>query len=109
MRADELVRALRPGLDGALTERHDSDYALRRLVWNGMIDRTPAVIVWARSVADVQRTIAVAGEARSLLAVRCGGHSFPGFSTCDDGIVLDLSSPTREVVDAEKRTATTRA
>jgi FAD/FMN-containing dehydrogenase len=101
----ELVKALGPALDGALIESHDSDYARWRLVWNGMIDRRPAVIVRARSVADVQRTIAVAADARCPLAVRCGGHSFPGFSTCDDGIVLDLSSLNRVAVDAERRTA----
>lgn len=101
----ELVRALGPALDGALIERHDSDYARRRLVWNGIFDRWPAVIVRARSVADVRRTIAVAAEARCLLAVRCGGHSLPGFSTCDDGIVLDLSSLNQVAVDAEKRVA----
>jgi FAD/FMN-containing dehydrogenase len=105
MMGAELIRALGPALDGALIERHDSDYARWRLVWNGMFDRRPALIVRARSVADVQRTIAVAGEARSLLAVRCGGHSLPGFSTCDDGIVLDLSSLNRVAVDAERQIA----
>jgi FAD/FMN-containing dehydrogenase len=100
-----LVRALGPQLDGALIDSHDSDYAQARLVFNGMIDRRPAAIVRARSMADVRRTVAAAGEAGSLLAVRCGGHSFPGFSTCDDGIVLDLSSLNRVAVDAERRIA----
>jgi FAD/FMN-containing dehydrogenase len=63
------------------------------------------VIVRARNVADVQRTIGVAVEAGSLLAVRCGGHSFPGFSTCDDGIVLDLSSLNGVTIDSHVRRA----
>jgi FAD/FMN-containing dehydrogenase len=64
-----------------------------------VIDRRPAAIVRAQSVADVRRTIEVAAEAGSLIAVRCGGHSFPGFSTCDEGIVLDLSAMNRVVID----------
>jgi hypothetical protein len=95
-----LIQALdASGLDGSVVDSHDRRYERWRRVWNGVIDRRPAVIVRARSVADVKRTIAVAGEAGSLIAVRCGGHSFPGFSTCDGGIVLDLSAMSRVVID----------
>ena len=80
-------------------------YERLRRVWNGVFDRRPAAIVRADSVPDVQRTIAVAGEAGSLLAVRCDGHSFPGFSTCDDGIVLDLSRMNWVVIDPDEGTA----
>jgi len=81
------------------------EYEQTRRVWNAIADRRPAAIVRARSVADVTRTIAVAAEVGCLLAVRCGGHSFPGFSTCDDGIVLDLAAMKEIVVDPVARTA----
>jgi len=102
----ELILALnRAGLDGAVLGSRDGDYERARRVWNAMADRRPAAIVRARSVDDVTATIRVAHEAGSLLAVRCGGHSFPGFSTCDDGIVLDLSSMSGITVDPLSGTA----
>jgi FAD/FMN-containing dehydrogenase len=101
-----LIEALgRSGLDGLVVGSRDAGYDEQRRVWNGVIDRRPAVIVRAASQADVQRTIEVAAEAGSLLAVRCGGHSFPGFSTCDGGIVLDLLWWSRVDVDPVERTA----
>ena len=101
-----LIRALdRSGLGGAVIGSGDDGYERLRRVWNGVFDRRPAAIVRPVSVPDVQRVIAVAGEAGSLLAVRCGGHSFPGFSTCDGGIVLDLSPMDRVVIDPVAGTA----
>ena len=106
MNSGQLIRALdRSGLDRAVIGSGDEGYERLRRVWNGVFDRRPAAIVRADSVPDVQRTIAVAGEAGSLLAVRCGGHSFPGFSTCDDGIVLDLSRMNWVVIDPDEGTA----
>jgi FAD/FMN-containing dehydrogenase len=102
----QLIRALdRSGLDGAMIGSGDDRYEQLRRVWNGVFDRRPAAIVRAGSVPDVQRTIAVAGEAGSLLAVRCGGHSFPGFSTCDEGIVLDLSPMNWVMINPDEGTA----
>jgi FAD/FMN-containing dehydrogenase len=99
----QLIRALdRSGLGGAVIGSGDDRYERLRRVWNGVFDRRPAAIVRAGSGPDVQRTIAVAGEAGSLLAVRCGGHSFPGFSTCDEGIVLDLSPMNWVVIDPDE-------
>jgi FAD/FMN-containing dehydrogenase len=93
----------RQPFDGEVIGPADPDYDRRRVVWNAMIDRRPGAIVRARSVEDVCRVVHVAGE---RLAVRGGGHSMPGLSTCDDGIVLDLS-PLRQVgVDVAARTVT---
>jgi FAD/FMN-containing dehydrogenase len=102
----QLIQALAgASLDGTVVGSQHPSYERCRRVWNGVIDRRPAAIVRARSVTDVTRTIQVAAEARCLLAVRCGGHSFPGFSTCDDGVVLDLSSMNRVVIDRAGCTA----
>jgi len=106
MLAPRLLRELeRAQLDGPVIGRDHGDYQHARLVWNGVINRLPAAIVRAASVADVTRTIHVAATTGSPLAVRCGGHSFPGFSTCDDGIVLDLSAMNEIAVDPAARIA----
>ncbi|HMB78238.1 MAG TPA: FAD-binding oxidoreductase [Kiloniellaceae bacterium] len=86
-------------LDGQVIDQDHSEYEKRRRVWNATADRRPAVIVRASSVADIQRTVQVAAEHGALLAVRGGGHSIPGLSTCDDGIVLDLSLMNAVTVD----------
>lgn len=78
-------------LDGEVAGRDHADYDRLRRVWNATADRQPAAIVRARSVGDVQKVVTAAAEHGVLLAVRGGGHSIPGLSTCDDGIVLDLS------------------
>ncbi len=69
----------RAGLEGVVVGRDDRSYEAWRRVWNGVIDRRPAAIVKAWTVRDVSRTVRVAAEAGSSLAIRCGGHSFPGF------------------------------
>ena len=86
MESERLIRAFeRCGLDGSLAAGDGLQYERSRRVWNGLINRRPGVIVGAQSVGDVRRTVSVAAEEGCLIAVRCGGHSFPGFSTCDGG------------------------
>ncbi len=92
-------------LDGAIIDPEHADYPAARRVWNGMADRLPAAIVRAETIADVQKVVVKAAERGVLLAVRGGGHSLPGFSTCDDGIVLDLSRMNAIAVDPAARTA----
>lgn len=92
-------------LDGTLITGNHGEYERLRRVNNGLIDRRPAAIVRATSKRDVQKVVRIAAEREALLAVRCGGHSFPGLSTCDDGIVLDLSLMKDVIVDAEARQA----
>ena len=96
----------RQPFDGEVIGPPDPDYNRRRVVWNAMIDRRPGAIVRAGSAEDVRRVVRVAGERGERLAVRGGGHSMPGLSTCDDGIVLDLSPLRRVDVDATARTVT---
>jgi FAD binding domain/Berberine and berberine like len=91
--------------DGELVDGSHVLYERLRRVNNGLIDRRPAAIVRATSKRDVQKVVRIAAERESLLAVRCGGHSFPGLSTCDGGIVLDLSLMKEVLVYPEARTA----
>src|SRR2546430_5693022 len=78
-------------LEGPLVLPDDGEYDSARRVWNGTIDRYPAAIARCASVADAAAGIAFAREHGVLLAVRGGGHSIPGHSVCDGGLVLDLS------------------
>ncbi|PZV39466.1 hypothetical protein B5V02_05720 [Mesorhizobium kowhaii] len=84
---------------------HQPEYETLRKVWNGTVDRRPAAIVRPRTAAQVAKAVQLAAECGALLAVRCGGHSFPGLSTCDGGIVLDLSAMNHVVIDPVSRAA----
>jgi FAD/FMN-containing dehydrogenase len=100
MDAAQLVRDLKHAqVEGDIVDRDHAEYDKSRRVWNAMADRRPAAIVRARSVADVEKVVATAAGRGALLAVRGGGHSIPGLSTCDGGIVLDLSAMNAVAVD----------
>ena len=91
--------------EGEIILPGSAGYDAARVVWNGMIDRRPAVVARAAGVEDVRRTVRFAREQELPIAVRCGGHSLAGFSTCDDGVVLDLSLMRDVDVDPARRVA----
>jgi FAD/FMN-containing dehydrogenase len=89
---------------GELIQPGDADYEAARKVYNGMIDRRPALIARCVDVADVISAVAFAREHRFTLAVRGGGHNGPGLGTCDDGLVIDLARMKGVRVDPAHRT-----
>jgi len=102
---EKALRAFTDRFAGEVVLPDDPGYDTARVVWNGMIDRYPAVLARATGPADVIAAVRFAREQELEIAVRGGGHSIPGFSTCDDGIVIDLSRMRGARVDAERRTA----
>jgi FAD/FMN-containing dehydrogenase len=86
------VEDFRASLRGPLLTMGQDGYEAARRIWNGMIDKHPALIARCADAGDVVRAVTFARERQLLLAVRGGGHSFPGYSTCDGGLVIDLSS-----------------
>jgi FAD/FMN-containing dehydrogenase len=105
----EQVEAFRPGFGGELLTPADDGYEEARKIWNGSIDRGPALIARCAGVADVMAAVRFARDAGLVVAVRGGGHSFPGYSVCDGGMVIDLSPMKGVRVDPEARTARAQA
>jgi FAD/FMN-containing dehydrogenase len=98
------IEELRARVRGAVVTPQDEGYEDARKVYNAMIDRRPAVVVRAANAGDIMASVDFARENQVALAVRGGGHSVPGFGTCDDGVVIDLSGMRGVRVDpANKR------
>jgi FAD/FMN-containing dehydrogenase len=93
------------GFAGEQVDPTDPEYDSARAVWNAMHDRRPALIARCGSVADVAAAIAHGRRHGLPIAVRGGGHSMPGHSACDDGIVIDLRGLNRVAVDPAARRA----
>lgn len=100
------IRDFTRRLKGTVMIADHADFETARRVWNPMIDRKPAVIARCANPADVTVALAFARQFDLLLAVRSGGHSFPGYSMCDGGMVIDLSELRGVRVDAARHTAT---
>jgi FAD/FMN-containing dehydrogenase len=100
---------LAPSFRGELVSPSHPAYEEHRRVWNGSIDRRPALIARCAGVADVIAAVKFARSAGLPVAVRSGGHSFPGLSVADDAMLIDLG-PMRGIrVDPEARTARVQA
>ena len=100
------VEELRGSLRGRLFLQGDEGYDAAKRVWNGMFDhKQPAVVVQCASTDDVVNAVNFSRERRLLVSVKCGGHSFPGKSTSDGGLMIDLSQMHSVAVDATGMTA----
>ncbi len=103
--SDPALASLRSALHGSLVLPGDPSYDAARRVWNGDIDRYPAAIVRCADAQDVLRAVELARQRGPDVAVRGGGHSAPGFSTTDGGMVIDLSPMKSIQVNPDKRMA----
>ena len=103
------LRELDGAFRGQLVRPGDTTYDEHRKVWNGSIDRRPALIARCAGVADVIGAVRLARRTDLPVAVRSGGHSFPGLSVCDGGIVIDLGLMKGIRVDPEASTARAQA
>ncbi|HEY6056397.1 MAG TPA: FAD-binding oxidoreductase [Candidatus Limnocylindrales bacterium] len=99
------LQALKGRFRGDLIGPDDSAYDQARRVQNGMIDKRPVLIARAVDAGDVIAAVAFGRDLGLAIAVRCGGHSGPGFGTIDDGLVIDLSRMRGVRVDPVERTA----
>ncbi len=103
--SEEVYRFLQERFKGDLLRPQSAGYEQARVIWNGMFDRKPGLIARCTDVTDVQNAVRAAAKVGILTAIRCGGHSLAGFSTCDGGMVIDLSRMRQVEVDPGARRA----
>ena len=99
------IEALAASLRGDVLLPGNPDYERTRRVWNGMFDKHPALIARCTGASDVRHAVDFAREHQLLTAIRAGGHSVSGKSTCDGGLVIDLQQMQGVRVDPELRRA----
>jgi FAD/FMN-containing dehydrogenase len=101
----QAISALREAMRGQVLVAGEDGYDMARRVWNATVDSTPEAIARCADSEDVRRAVSFAIDHGRPIAVRGGGHSLPGFSTCDDGVVIDLSLMRGISVDPGSRSA----
>jgi FAD/FMN-containing dehydrogenase len=99
------VERLRSAMAGPVFGPGDRDYDTARSVWNGQIDRRPAVIARCLTADDVAAAIRFASAEGLEISVRGGGHNFGGTAVCADGLMVDLSALNQVAVDPTTRRA----
>ena len=102
---EEVYASLKSEFKGSLLRPGDAAYPDARRIWNGLVARRPGLIARCTDANDVQTVVRAAVSADVGTAVRCGGHSLAGFSSCDDGLVIDLSPMRKVQVDEPARQA----
>jgi FAD binding domain len=102
------VQPLRDQVRDRILDAGDGGYNEARAVHNGMFDKRPLAVLRAEQVADVIAGVNFAREDGLELAIRDGGHSAPGFGTCDGGLVIDMSGMRTVRVDPKSKTSTWR-
>jgi UDP-N-acetylenolpyruvoylglucosamine reductase len=103
------IYVLKQQLRGALLTPRDAEYETARRVWNGMIDKRPALIARCTGTSDIVACIHFAREHDVLISVRGGGHNYAGKAVCDDGLVIDLSAMKGIWVDPVRQTVRAQA
>jgi FAD/FMN-containing dehydrogenase len=103
------VQGFAEGLRGRLLQPGDGGYDEARRVWNGMIDRRPALIARCAGPADVRAAVRFARDHRLLVSVKGGGHNITGNAVCEGGLTIDLSPMKSVRVDPARRTARAEA
>ena len=99
------IKELGDAVSGTVMLPGHPQYDTTRTIWNGMHDRRPALIAQCADTDDVRHAVDFARDNNLLVAVRGGGHSWPGKSVCDGGLMIDLSQMNTVAVDADARTA----
>ncbi|HSO50124.1 MAG TPA: FAD-binding oxidoreductase, partial [Acidimicrobiia bacterium] len=107
--SEEEVETFVAGLDGTVAFPGDEIYTEATSIWNGMIERRPAMVVRARTVNDVVRTVTMTRENGVELSIRGGGHNIAGLALTNGGLTLDLSTMTTVQVDVAARRAKVEA
>lgn len=105
----ETLDGLKMRLRGPVLTPGDAGYEESRTVWNGMIDRKPAIVARCLGTADVMACVQFAREHALLLCLKGGGHNIAGLATADDALMLDLSLMRGVWVDAQKKVAHAQA
>jgi FAD/FMN-containing dehydrogenase len=103
------IAQLRQTIRGELVFPDDPGYAQARRVWNGMVDKRPAAVIYCASPDDVIAAVNFARTRNLVVAVRAGGHNVSGSSVCDAGVVIDVSRMKRIEVDPVQRIARAQA
>jgi FAD/FMN-containing dehydrogenase len=103
------VERFRRRLRGKLVLPTDPEYEGARRVWNGIVDKKPALIAYCAGPEDVAEAVMFARSNEALASVRSGGHNIAGNSVCDGGLVIDLSRMKGIEVDPDRRIARAEA
>jgi FAD/FMN-containing dehydrogenase len=102
---EEAVKGLKADLRGEVVLPGDMSYEQTRKIWNGMIDKRPAIIVRCYGTSDVMKAVRFARDQGLTVSVRGGGHNVAGNAVCDGGMMIDLSGMKSVRVDHLRRTA----
>jgi hypothetical protein len=100
-----LTETFNTGFHGTVVTPADDEYAAAREVWNGMISTRPALIAKCHTVDEIVEAVRLGRDSGRPVAVRGGGHSVAGLSSCDGGVVIDLDEMRGVTVDPERRLA----
>lgn len=100
-----MASVLKGRFRGDILRSGDAQFLEAGAIWNGMVARTPGLILRCEDANDVQMAVRAAASVGAVTAIRCGGHSLAGFSTCDGGVVINLSRICHVSVDERGRRA----